>query len=88
MINQQLDVLHNRYQVILNLNPPTTTPPSSFQSVSLPLSKRSFHKMLADLDISSCPSALCPATHAIQYLLALMAFDGSPRTLRVSALEP
>ncbi len=88
MINQQLHVLHNRYQVILNLHPPTTTPPRSFQSVSLPLSKRSFHKMLADLDISSCPSALCPHTHAIQNLLALMAFDGSSPTLRVSALEP
>ncbi len=36
MNNHQLDVLHNGNQVILNLNPPTTTPPRSFRPVSTP----------------------------------------------------
>jgi hypothetical protein len=50
--NKELDVLHDWNQVILNLYPPQSTPPRSFQTESCSVSKRSFHKVLADLNIS------------------------------------
>jgi hypothetical protein len=52
MVNEQLDVLHDRNQVILNLYPPQAAPPRSFQTESCSVSKRSFHKVPTDLNIS------------------------------------
>jgi hypothetical protein len=62
MGNEQLNVLHNCNQVILNLYPPPSTPARSFQAEPGSLSKGTFHKMLADLDVSFCRSALCLGT--------------------------
>src|SRR6266487_3326257 len=44
--------LHDCNQVVLNLYPPQSAPPCSFQPESCSVSKRSFHKVLADLNIS------------------------------------
>jgi hypothetical protein len=69
MSNKQLDVLHDRYQVVLNLYRHCPRLACSLQTESCSVSRRSFHKVLADL------ATLCLDTQVVQNLLAFVTLE-------------